>query len=155
MGIPTVGLVGDPFVEDAKTSAYAEGLRLRNVVMVQPFTERGEEAVKKAKSAMDRIVAGLTSPLTEEEKRTGTAERPKPPRVAMSASLEKVQEHFYKNYWTDGLPIIPATEEAVKKMLAGTSHGPNEVIGLMPPEKWIATVEGVAINAVMAGCKPE
>lgn len=155
MGIPTVALVGEPFVEDAKTSAFAEGLRLRDVVMVQPFTERGDEALKKAKLAMDKIVAGLTSPLTEAEKKTGMAELPKPPRIAVSGSLEKVQEYFYKKYWTDGLPIIPPTEKAVKKMLAGTSHSPNEVIGLMPPEKWRASVEGVAINAVMAGCKPE
>ena len=150
-----MGLIGDPFVEDARSSAFAEGLRLRAVVMVQPFTETGDEAVKKARPVMDKIVAGLTSPLSAEEKRTGTAEHSKPPRIAVSGSLEEVQEYFYKNYWADGLPIIPPTEAAVRNMLAGTSHRPDEVIGLMPPEKWIATVEGVAINAVMAGCRPE
>jgi hypothetical protein len=152
MGIPTVGLVGNPFIEDAKTSAFSEGLRLRDVVVVQPFTETGEAAVKKAQSVMDKIVSTLTAPLTEEEKKTGIYEPPRPPRIAVRGTLEKVQDYFQTKYWADGLPIIPPTEEAVKKMLTGTSHSPSEVIGLMPPEKWRATVEGVAINAVMAGC---
>lgn len=155
MGIPTVALVGNPFIEDAKTSAFSEGLRLRDVVVVQPFTETGEAAVKKAQSVMDKIVSTLTAPLTEEEKKTGIYEPPRPPRIAVRGTLEKVQDYFQTKYWADGLPIIPPTEEAVKKMLTGTSHSPSEVIGLMPPEKWRATVEGVAINAVMAGCKPD
>ncbi|OPY66476.1 MAG: hypothetical protein A4E57_02795 [Syntrophorhabdaceae bacterium PtaU1.Bin034] len=155
MGIPTVGLVGDPFIEDANASSLMEGLRQREVVVEHPFTDTGEAARKKAKSVMDKIIQGLTQPLTAEEKRTGVVEPPRPPTVAVQGSLEEVQEYFSKRYWTDGLPIIPPTEEAVKKMLTGTSHKPAEVIGLMPPENWRATVEGVAINGVMAGCKPE
>lgn len=155
MGIPTVGIVTDAFIEDAKTSAFSDGLRLRDVVVVHPVTDTGETAVKKAKTAIDKLILGLTAPLTEEEEKAGTFEHPKPPKIAVRGTLEKVQEYYQTNYWTDGLPIIPPTEEAVKKMLTGTSHNPNEVVGLMPPEKWRATVEGVAINAVMAGCKPE
>ena len=92
MGIPTVGLVGNPFIEDARTSAFSEGLRLRDVVLVQPFTETGEAAVKKAQSVMDKIVKGLTAPLTEEEKKTGLYEPPRPPRIAVRGTLEKEQD---------------------------------------------------------------
>jgi len=155
MGIPTVAIVTDAFLEDAKASALIEGMSLRNVVVAHPVTDTGESAVKKAKKAMDKLILGLTASLTEEEKKTGTFEHPKPPRIAVRGALEQVQEYYHKNYWTDGLPIIPPTEEAVKKMLTGTSHHPNEVVGVMAPEKWRATVEGVAINGVMAGCKPE
>ncbi|HEX3884522.1 MAG TPA: thioredoxin family protein [Stellaceae bacterium] len=57
--------------------------------------------------------------------------------------------------WSDGLPLVPPTEERVLKMLDGTSRDPQEVIGIVPPDLAAATVEKIAINAVMAGCKPE
>jgi hypothetical protein len=53
------------------------------------------------------------------------------------------------------LPIIPPTEKNVAEMLKGTSHAPDEIVGYPHPEKYTATVEKIAINAVMAGCKPE
>jgi hypothetical protein len=53
------------------------------------------------------------------------------------------------------LPLVPPTEERVLKMLSGTGRDPAEVIGLCPPDLAPATVEKIAINAVMAGCKPE
>jgi hypothetical protein len=57
--------------------------------------------------------------------------------------------------WSDGLPIIPPTEEAVEKMLTGTHRNPAEVVGVIPPLWSEATVEKIAINATMAGCLPE
>ncbi len=57
--------------------------------------------------------------------------------------------------WSDGLPLVPPTEERVLKMLDGTSRDPQEAIGIVPPDLAPATVEKIAINAVMAGCKPE
>src|SRR4051812_39058858 len=55
---------------------------------------------------------------------------------------------------TDGLPVVPPTEERVKRMLAGADRDPQEVIGTVGPNYGRATVEKVAINAVMAGCHP-
>jgi hypothetical protein len=57
--------------------------------------------------------------------------------------------------WSDGLPLVPPTEERVLRMLDGTARDPQEVLGLVPPDLAPATVEKIAINAVMAGCKPE
>lgn len=57
--------------------------------------------------------------------------------------------------WSDGLPLVPPTEERVLKMLDGTSRDPQETIGIVPPDLAPATVEKIAVNAVMAGCKPE
>ena len=56
---------------------------------------------------------------------------------------------------TDGLPVVPPTPERVLRMLSGTRRDPQEVVALIPPNMGVATVEKVAINAVMAGCKPE
>src|SRR5262249_54949868 len=56
---------------------------------------------------------------------------------------------------TDGLPVVPPTEERVLRMLAGTKRDPQEVVAIVPPNLVPATVEKIAINAVMAGCKPD
>lgn len=70
-------------------------------------------------------------------------------------SLEAVEAHFRERGWTDGLPIVPPTPARVAAMLAGIDVEPDTVIGKIPPLWGEATVEKVAINAVMAGCPPE
>ena len=57
--------------------------------------------------------------------------------------------------WTDGLPVTPPTDERVLRMLSGTKRRPDEPVGAIPPYLAPCTVEKVAINAVLAGCKPE
>ncbi|MXV95146.1 MAG: thioredoxin [Gemmatimonadetes bacterium] len=64
-------------------------------------------------------------------------------------------EACYDRGWTDGLPVVPPTPERILRMLGGTRRDPREVIGQIPPELAPCTVEKVAINAVMAGCRPE
>ena len=76
-------------------------------------------------------------------------------RFEVDDELWAAQAYFEEKGWTDGLPIVPPTEERVLKMLAATQRGPQEVIGVVPPRWAPATVEKIAINAVMAGCKPE
>ncbi len=69
--------------------------------------------------------------------------------------LEDDIEFCFDKNWSDGLPVVPPTEERVYRMLQGTHRTANEVLGLMPPNHVECTVEKVAINAVMAGCKPD
>ena len=76
-------------------------------------------------------------------------------KIEVSDDLWAVQAYFEEKGWSDGLPIIPPTEERVTRMLAATSRNPQDVIGTVPPRWAPATVEKIAINAVMAGCKPE
>lgn len=64
-------------------------------------------------------------------------------------------EACFDRGWTDGLPVVPPTPERVLRMLAGTTRRPDEVLGMVPPDLAPCTVEKVAVNAVMAGCKPE
>ncbi len=75
-------------------------------------------------------------------------------RVAV-APLEDDVEACFERGWTDGLPVIPPIEGRVLRMLEGTTRAPHEVVGVIPPNQVECTVEKVAINAVMAGCKPE
>ncbi|OUU74175.1 MAG: hypothetical protein CBC29_08545 [Methylococcaceae bacterium TMED69] len=64
-------------------------------------------------------------------------------------------EFCFERGWSDGLPVVPPTKERVFLMLQGTKREPSELLGLMPPNLQPCTIEKVAINAVMAGCKPE
>ena len=64
-------------------------------------------------------------------------------------------EFMFDQGLTDGLPVIPPTPERVLRMLGGTERDAQEVVAVVPPNLAPATVEKVAINAVMAGCKPE
>jgi hypothetical protein len=71
------------------------------------------------------------------------------------AVLEDDIEACYERGWSDGLPVVPPTRERVLLMLGGTKRDPNEVVGAIPPDLQECTVEKVAINALLAGCKPE
>ena len=71
------------------------------------------------------------------------------------ATAEDEHEAMYARGWSDGLPLVSPTEERVLRMLAGTSRKPSEIVAVVPPDLIECTVEKVAINAVMAGCRPE
>ena len=76
-------------------------------------------------------------------------------RRVETAAAEDVFEAMFDRGWTDGLPVVPPTEERVLRMLTGTTRAPGEVVAVVPPDLVEVTVEKIAINAVMAGCKPE
>ncbi|HXV62363.1 MAG TPA: thioredoxin [Vicinamibacteria bacterium] len=71
------------------------------------------------------------------------------------AALDDEQEAMFARGWSDGLPLVPPTEARVLAMLAGTTRAPDEIVAVIPPDLVECTVEKVAINAVLAGCKPE
>lgn len=68
---------------------------------------------------------------------------------------EDEMEVCHARGWTDGLPVVPPTEVRVVRMLEGTSRDPGEVLAEIPPNNAACTVEKAAVNAVMAGCRPE
>jgi hypothetical protein len=76
-------------------------------------------------------------------------------RLVELGESEDPLEACFARGWSDGLPVVPPTRERVLRMLAGTTRAPDEVIGRVPPDLAPCTVEKVAINAVMAGCRPE
>lgn len=71
------------------------------------------------------------------------------------AALEDEWEAMWDRDWSDGLPVVPPTEARVMRMLAGTTRAPDDIVAVIPPDLVECTVEKVAVNAVMAGCKPE
>ena len=75
-------------------------------------------------------------------------------RITVADDLEAIFERFASEGWTDGLPIVPPTAARVTQMLAGSDRDPSVSLGPMPPRWGEATIAKLAVNAVMAGCKP-
>src|SRR2546429_5246636 len=73
---------------------------------------------------------------------------------AAAADADAIEE-LYARGVTDGLPVVPPTRARVARAIAASGRGPDELVGLVPPNYGRATVEKVAVNAVMAGCRPE
>ena len=126
---------------NAELRAYVDGM--------DPVTGR---------PVMEEIVEALTKPLSEEEQQKSTIDR-STPRLLNPATEDELQRLYLDNGWTDRLPIVVPTEARVAAMLAGTHRKADEMVGRMRPtrtrEAWQYNVEKVAVNAVMAGAKPE
>ena len=164
-GIPVVAQVADIALikQLTKENYLAGGVPAVRSVFIPP-----EKFVEKWPAEdLTKALEALTKPLTDAEKRSGKVQPQASPRIAMTGTYDEVQEFFTGDLsafvdiapiarWTDGLPVTPPTPEAVARMLRGTSHKPDEIVNpAMGPQKRPVTVEKVAINAVMAGCKPE
>ena len=79
-----------------------------------------------------------------------------PALIETDAAFDAVNDYFYERGWTDGLPIVPPTQPRVEAMLKGMPwRRPEDVIYVVPPRMGIATVRQIAVNAVMAGARPE
>jgi hypothetical protein len=168
-GIPTVGAAAETMVGygTGYDFLYTNGMPIRFVAF--PFPVAGQPAsVHKAyvegtdpfsgKPMMQAIIDGLTAPLTEHEQISGRPPEAVPePRLLEPATEDALRQLFKDKDWTDYNPIVLPTEERVARMLAGTSHAPDEVIKTItwPGGARPLTVEKAAVNAVMAGAKPE
>ena len=71
------------------------------------------------------------------------------------AESEDIMEACFERGWSDGLPLVPPTPLRVTRMLSSTDRSANEIVGSVPPDNRPCTIEKIAINAVMAGCKPD
>ena len=99
------------------------------------------------------LIGGLTTPLTGEEIHPTSASQHYATDT-YTGTPEELNDLFYENGWTNGTPIRLPTREAVDEMLRGTDLPPDHVVAKIPPMMGLATVEKIAVNAVMAGCLP-
>ena len=104
-----------------------------------------KRAVASRKRAASPVAARRTSP----------GERPAATIFTFPGAWDEIDTHYQERGWTDGLPIVPPTERRVHELLKQTPRDPREVVGVLPPRQGEATVEKIAVNAVMAGCRPE
>jgi hypothetical protein len=78
-----------------------------------------------------------------------------PTKIVLRGSVDEILDAFVERQWTDGLPVTPPTPDRVREFLRYTDRDPDEVIGVLLPANREATVWNVAVNGVMAGCRPE
>jgi hypothetical protein len=167
-GIPTAPLVTSAFPDLVRAVSYKAGMpRLRFTFVPHPVSGKNAAQLRQyvegadpvsGEAVVEGIVRALTSPLTPQECERGKLDRPVP-RLLGANSEDELHAMFRDAWWSDGLPVVLPTPDRVATMLRGTKRSPDEVIGRMRPtqtqEDWSYTVEQVAVNAVMAGARPE
>ena len=156
-GVATVTLVATPF----KVLANFERKNLGMPEMpyaILPYPISGipvEEAQARALAILDDAITALTV----QPKSADAAKVAKSLLVSEVVlednSLEGINRAFYERRWTDGLPVIPPTRARVDAMLAYTDLAPETVLGTMGPSWQPTTIHHAAVNAVMAGCRPQ
>ena len=167
-GVPTIAVHTHVFHRVAKSTARLRGIpNLRQAFVPQPVVGRtpaelrayieGDDAISHRRF-MEEVIEGLTRPLDDADLSGATFERTTP-RLVPPDTRENLEKLFLDNRWTDFMPIVLPTQERVAAMLRGTSQPPDKVVGRMRAgnfrESWEYTVEKVAVNAVMAGARPE
>jgi hypothetical protein len=153
IGIPGGAAYFEQLASVRETTQAREGAQVRGVAFSYP-TDTMEKA--RYANAIEQTIATLTTALTPAERATGTITPPPHPEFAARGTLAEIQRVFQEKGFTDGLPVIPPTRDAVAAMLKGTRHPPDEIVAkAFMPEGLGVTVRQVAINAVMAGCLPE
>src|SRR4029077_7174928 len=106
------------------------------------------EVIARSGQAFPEIMHQLLAPHAQ---RTDSSDIYVPRIVPLSGSWEDVNDYFYAQGWTDGLPIAVPSAEHVASMLAGARCDRDNVLGIIPPRMGIATAEKIAVNACMAG----
>jgi hypothetical protein len=154
IGIPTASLTCEGFINQARATSVGLGFPGIPLALVpsHPGVQSKEELRRNTlEVTLDRVVSNLTVAERQDE----ISKEPAAREIVFAGSAEEVNEHFLKQQWSDGLPVVPPTVERVERFLKSTKRAPDEVLGVMLPDKRAATVWSVAVNAVMAGCRPE
>jgi hypothetical protein len=154
-GIPSVSLVCEGF--DRQATATARGLGfddialavMRGHVDAQPTAEMIESFLAHT---VDQVVAGIT---VERDDGGDGADEPAALDVVGRGSIDDINRLFREQGWSDGSPIVPPTRERVEAFLAASGHDPWRVLGVVRPSGRDVTPWSIAVNAVMAGCRPD
>ena len=155
-GIPTASLLCEAFQRQGELTAQAIGVPgMRSAkVLGHPDVQTAEELRANFVSVtVDEVVRALTGSVNGHA--LADAEEDRPREIVASGTLDEIDDFFYKREWSDGLPFTPPTIERVERFLRYTDLAPDLSLGVMPPEHRRATVWSVAVNGVMAGCRPE
>lgn len=153
-GVPTASIIASGFLTQAKMVAQSQGLSDCPVIEYPGviMTDSPEALKKKVEAFIPEITKALT------EKKSVTRKKQAEPGledIVFKGSLREVNEFFTVRQWSDGLPIVPPVISEVQQFLNFTSRSPSEIIAVLPPENREATIWNIAVNGVMAGCRPE
>ena len=152
--MPSVSLTCEGFIGQAATTATGLGLPSLPVAIVPGHVD--VQTVEELRAnvlavTVEGVVQGLTSP----PEKASDIEEPEPGEVVFEGTYDEINRFYYENGWSDGLPIVPPTAARVQEFLEHAGRDAEEELGVLLPDKRSATIRTVAINGVMAGCRPE
>ena len=153
-GVPSSTLVCEGFLGLAESSSI--GLGMPNIPVARVPGHTGVQSKDELRSnivgvTLERIIENLTrdpAPASENDE-------PGARDIVFTGDFDAVNRYFYEHELSDGLPIVPPTKDRIEAFLRYTDRKPDDVIGIMLPDNRAATVWSVAVNGVMAGCRPE
>ncbi|MEE8292244.1 MAG: hypothetical protein V3R80_12235 [Candidatus Tectomicrobia bacterium] len=161
-GVPTVSWTADVFINDCRRSAQNFGVAtLGMATMPHPFTNQSPGAIKAmVEAGIDQVIQGLTEPPETEYAVDQGFTTVSDPVLTFEGTdlldaMEAMNRQLLEWKWSDGFPLLPPTPQRVEWMLQGTTRAPQDVIAYLEPGLGLATVEKIAANAVMAGCRPQ
>ena len=153
-GVPSSSLVCEGFVGQAGTTSA--GLGMPNLPLAKVPGHVDVQTNDELRfNVMDVTVDDVIRNLTEQPPQAQALQEPDPRGILFEGTFEEVNRFFLENGWSDGLPIVPPTMEKVHEFLAVTDRDPRVSLGRLLPDNREATIWNVAVNGVMAGCRPE
>lgn len=159
MGIPSVIIAAPGFIEQAKYTSRNNGVPVMRVAEYPgAFALHSyDELVRNTREVLwPQIVRALTTPISEEERAANiNGTRGDIRDDVFYGTIDEVNAYYNEMKWSDGLPIVPPTFEKVQSFLKYTDMKWNDTVAVLPIAHRNTTVWHVAVNAVMAGCKPE
>ncbi len=155
LGIPSVSIIASGFMKQAAVTSKGMGIPFAIAEYPGvPMVDSDETLRSKViDHLLPAVIKGLTARKVEAE--VVTEREPEPGSVVFEGSLDEVEQHFHARMWSDGLPIIPPTRQRVDAFLKFTDRNPADVIAVLPQEGRAASIHSIAVNGVMAGCRPE
>ena len=161
-GIPTATILSNGFQDDALASAKAFGMASISFAVVPKVYNNitVEESIAQTDPVIDDLIKILTTAVDgyamEESRLQGNGMAVESfEGIDQLEALDEFNNAFMENDWGDGFPLYPPTEERVEAILKGTTLEPDDLVCMLPPGSGYATVQKIAINAAMAGCRPE
>ncbi len=159
IGIPSVIITAPSFTAQARYTALNNGVPVLRVAEYPSAFALDDEAtlIRNTREVLwPQIVDALTKPITTEERNQGLAAHHGDLRDdVFFGTIDEVNAYFNEMKWSDGLPIVPPTFEKVNEMLRFTDYRWDETVATLPIAHRNTTAWHVAVNGVMAGCKPE
>ena len=153
-GVPSVSLTCEGFIGQAATTATGLGLPSLPVAIVPGHVDVQTVDELRA-NVLGVTVEGVIQGLTATPEKASELMEPEPGEVVFEGTADEINRFYYENGWSDGLPIVPPTAARVEAFLRHTDRDADEELGVLLPDRRSATVRTVAINGVMAGCRPE
>ena len=154
-GVPSVSIVCEGFERQARATGRGlgfDGLPLA-VLRGHVDNQSTEEMIQAFVSfTFDQILAGLTEAIPRDEQLN---QEPTALEIVASGTIDEINQQFIDRDWSDGLPIIPPTRNRVEDFLAASGHDPWKQLGVARPSGRDVTIWSIAVNGVMAGCRPD